>query len=224
MESRLLSDFWYNFDMLFNMRFGQVPAVIMEAYTHVLNLPVKWLMIRASDIENYPDNFIKIIQNSNDIVNALGIVSDFQVKEYNKLISQHGNKELLIKAFSTFGQGLLYDNYLIENSHQPRRPNDEKIHMMDNVYVGYPRWYIYCRAAVIAGQNEEYWTDIGRFVTLAYSLHLRLDPQQSESGEDPENQENEQVVNEFLTQLKNSNFDQLDSLYDNLQVREAFGM
>lgn len=224
MESKLLLDFWYNFDILFNMKFGQVPAVILNAYKHVLNLPSKWLILRSSDIENYPNNFIEWIINSSNIIKALKVVSECQVKEYNKLIDQSGNKELLIKAFASFGQGLLYDDNFVENSNQPRRPDDEKIHMMDNVYLGYPRWYIYCRAAVIAGQDQEYWTDIGRFATLAYTLHLRLEPRQSVNGEDPKNKEDETAVSDLLTQVKNANFDQLDSLYDNLKVREAFGM
>ena len=40
----------------------------------------------------------------------------------------------LQKAFQHFGQGVLFDDSIDEESHLPRRPYDDKVHMMDALH------------------------------------------------------------------------------------------
>jgi hypothetical protein len=50
-------DFWYEFDLLFNGRFGRVPPDIDEAYRLESGLVLYWLADRdKSNMKHYPEN------------------------------------------------------------------------------------------------------------------------------------------------------------------------
>jgi hypothetical protein len=213
-------DFWYEFDRLFNPRFGHVPPDISEAYGLESGLVSDWLADRnKSNIKHYPENFIARIRRTEE-TNSIKLLADNQLRIINKKL---GNDMQLQKAFQYFGQGVLFDNFLDEESHLPRRPDDEKVHMMDVVHFGYPRWHVFCRSAAFIGLDQDTWLKIDRLVGLAYALHMRLGPRQSEDGTDPQNPERPDLVEELLPKFTSYSFDQLDEHFDNKDVRSLFG-
>jgi hypothetical protein len=225
MDMQIIMDFWYNFDLLFNPEFGQVPQEIQNTYTDELQLLQNWLIYRsATNRQNYPTNFIDKIKNDNKMVDSIKILCNYQKKEYNKLLNLNNGEDLFDKAFEYFGQGVLFDNTIDSNTNQPRRPDNERIHMMDSLYFGYPRWHVFCRSAVIAGEDIKFWLNLSRLVALAYELHMQLHPQQSKNGEDPNNQEHPEIVQQLKTKFTNFTFDQLDDEFDNPHVRDLFHM
>ena len=225
MEKQIIIDFWFNFDLLFNPGFGRVPQEIQDSYIHELQLLQNWLIFRnLSNTQNYPFNFINKIQSDSEMVNSIKILCNYQRKEYNKLLDLSDGKNMFDKGFEYFGQGILFDNTIDSNTNQPRRPDNERIHMMDSLHFGYPRWYVFCRSAVIAGEDDQFWLELSRLVALAYRLHMQLHPKQSIDGKDPKNQEHPEVVQQIKSQFKDSTFEQLDSVFDNPNVRDLFHM
>ena len=226
MDTKPFLDFWYHFDLLFNPTFGQVPNDILQIYNNILSLPVQWLRDRSfNGGDNYPANFSDRIRNTKEIVDSLKLLGNYQFDEYSKLIDSSGDKTNLQMAFEFFGQGILYDGYLDEKTHQPRRPNNEKVHMMDVLNVGYPRWYVFCRSAEIVGLNDgEFWLDLARLVSVAFSLHSRLNPVQSINGENPQNRYSPTLAKEYVSKFQNSCFDSLDELFDTPDIRTEFGV
>ena len=223
MDTKLFLDFWYRFDLLFNPTFGQVSEEILQAYESILNLPISWLNDRSSNYgQEYPANFVSRISNSKEIADSLKILGNYQAIEYEKLIESSGNKANLQKAFEFFGQGILYDNYLDEITRKPRRPDNEKVHMMDVVNVGFPRWYVFCRAAIMVGLDIEFWTKIARLVSVAFSLHSKLNPKQSVNGEDPQNKYSSALSKKYVSKFRNSDLDTLDKLFDTADIRAEF--
>ncbi len=104
------------------------------------------------------------------------------------------------KAFQYFGQGVLFDDFTDEDEepHLPRRPDNDKVHMMDDIHFGYPRWHVFCRSAAFIGLDQDTWLKIDRLVGLADALHMRLKPRPSQDGSDPQNPERPDVVNELM--------------------------
>jgi hypothetical protein len=225
MDIKPCLDFWYRFDLLFNPTFGQVSEDVLEAYDSILNLPALWLSDRSSnDGRDYPSNFSRRILDNEEIADSLNLLANYQFNEYNKLIEMSGDKTNLQRAFEFFGQGILFDNCLDEITQQPRRPNNEKVHMMDIANVGYPRWYVFCRSAVIAGLDSDFWTIIARLVAVAFSLHSSLNPVQSVNGEDPQNKSSPLLAKKYLAQFRKSDLISLDKLFDNQDIRNQFGV
>lgn len=127
------------------------------------------------------------------------------------------------KAFEYFGQGLLFDDFSDVETNQPRRPSDDRVHMMDSIHFGYPRWHVFCRSASFIGLDQDIWLKIDRLIGLTYALHMRLAPRRSGSdGSDPQNPERPDIVEE-LGQVEASSFVQLDEHFDNRFVRALFG-
>lgn len=213
-------DFWYEFDLLFNGRFGRVPPDIDEAYRLESGLVLYWLADRdKSNMKHYPENFMSRLRQT-EVTNSIRLLADNQLRIINEKLDHDMQ---LQKAFQYFGQGVLFDNFLDEESNLPRRPDDEKVHMMDVIHFGYPRWHIFCRSAAFIGLDQDTWLKINRLVGLAYALHMRLGPRQSQDGSDPQNPERPDLVEELLPIFTSYSFDQLDGHFDNNYVRSYFG-
>ncbi len=121
MDIQPIMDFWYNFDLLFNTDFGQVPQDILYTYHNVFQLVPDWLVdCSKSNIQNYPSNFIDGIKNSNEMIDSIKLLCKYQIQEFNKLLNLDNGKELLEKAFEGFGQGILFDDLIDKNTNQPR--------------------------------------------------------------------------------------------------------
>jgi hypothetical protein len=211
-------DFWYEFDLLFNPGFLQTPSDILQAYRFESSLLPNWLIERNKlNIQNYPGNFIEKIKESQDLIASIKLLAENQLKIFNVKLE---NEEVLQTAFEYFGQGVLFDDLLDERTQLPRRPNEEKVHMMDTLHYGYPRWHVFCRSAVFMGQDPDIWLKIDRLVALAYALHKKLTPQQSgPDGKDPENPEHPDLVQELFPVFTSASFDKLDEHFDNKDVR-----
>jgi hypothetical protein len=213
-------DFWYDFDLLFNPKFGKTPDSIREAYFFESGLMYYWLADREK-IKEYPANFIARIKSSQDIVNSIELLAENHLNKIEKI----DNVESMEEAFTYFGEGVLYDGYLDDETHQPRRPADERVHMMDDIHFGFPRWHVFCRSAVFLGQDEKTWLKIDRLVATAYAVHMKLDPRQSvpPDGKDPKNPEHPDLVKEVVQAFKSSSFAQLDNQFDTTNVRKHAG-
>ena len=225
MDKQIIMDFWYNFDLLFNPGFGQVPQEIQDTYTHELQLLQNWLLSRGpNNIQKYPSNFIDKVKNDSEMVKSIEILCNNQIKEYNKLLNHDKGEDLFDNAFEYFGQGILFDDSIDSTSNKPRRPDNERIHMMDSLHFGYPRWYVFCRSVVITGHEQKFWLNLSRLIALAYELHMQLHPQQSKEGQDPKNQENPELVQQLKSKFKDYTFEQLDEEFDNQHVRDLLHM
>jgi hypothetical protein len=218
-SKKTIMDFWYEFDLLFNPGYRQVPPDINQAYRSEVVLLNNWLLCHdIMNIKNYPDNFIERINEIPGVRNSINILAENQLRIINGKL---GN-ELIQKAFEYFGQGVLFDNFL-DDKGQPRRPDYDKVHMMDTLHFGYPRWHVFCRSAVFTGHDHDSWLKIDRLLGLAYALHTKLTPQQSQDGSDPQNPERPDIVKELLPVFTTASFDQLDEHFDNKDVRGSFG-
>ena len=215
-------DFWYEFDRFFNPGFGHTPPDILQAYRFESSLLSNWLVDRNEvNIQNYPANFENRINQSPDLISSIKLIATTQLNMINEKIGD--DNDLLQKAFGYFGQGLLFDDSLDQTTQLPRRPNGDKVHMMDALNYGYPRWHVFCRSAVIVGDNKDAWLKIDRVVALGYELHRKLRPKTDQGGKDPQNPEHPEMVDELLPVIESEDFGQLDKRFDNEDVRSIFG-
>jgi hypothetical protein len=215
-------DFWYEFDLFFNPDFYDTPPTpqqlkTVQTYTPESQLLANWFLMR-DDRQNYPNNFEDFIRNSPNIISSINYLSEHQIRIIKEKL---GNDEYLIeKAFQDFGQGVLYDDLINEQTLRFRRPNDERVHIMATVDYGYPRWYAFCRAASLLS-NESIWLSIARYVALAHSLHKRLEPKQSSlDGQDPHNPGSSELVEQLTPMFRSADFDRLDGYFDNRTMRK----
>ena len=215
-------DFWYEFDRYFNPGFGHTPPDILQAYRFESGLLPSWLVDRNEvNIQNYPGNFENRINQSPDLIKSIKLIATTQLDIINKKIGD--DDDLLQRAFEYFGQGVLFDDSLDQTTQLPRRPNGDKVHMMDALNYGYPRWHVFCRSAVIVGDDKDAWLRIDKLVALGYELHRKLKPKTDQDGKDPQNPEHPEVVGELLPVIASEDFDQLDKRFDNEDVRSIFG-
>ena len=169
-----------------------------------------------NDKQNYPNNFTNFIVNSDNIINSINHLSKYQIQIIKEKLGD--DESLIEKAFQDFGQGVLYDDLINEQTLKFRRPNDERVHLMAAVDYGYPRWYVFCRAASLLNNDERTWLPIARCVGLGHTLHKRLDPQQSGSDDqDPHNPSNPQLVEQTAPLFRTANFDTLDDYFKDMR-------
>ena len=88
------------------------------------------------------------------------------------MINEKLDDDVLIqKAFEYFGQGVLFDDFSDVETNQPRRPSDDRVHMMDSIHFGYPRWHVFCRSASFIGLDQDIWLKIDRLIDGICSSH-----------------------------------------------------
>jgi hypothetical protein len=74
-------------------------------------------------------------------------------------------------AFEPFAQGLLFDN-IVDKNGKPRRPEGDKIHMMDSGIEGFVVFHTLVRALTVLGltDNKNKWQEIDMHVALAAAI------------------------------------------------------
>ena len=197
------SEFWFEFDNVFNPGFGQVSEEVFQAYeaTDSPDGPLqRWRHHRRTG--TYPDGFRRDMQRAEE-------AHLFLARLQLELLDRHFGDDpgRMQEAFEYFGQGILFDD---------RRPPGEKIHKMDiggpaSPPVGYHRWHAFLRAAVFVGADSERWLTVDRLVGLAWAI-------QSEARPEEDSPTNPGLPAERLAALREHwlslSFEQLDGEFD----------
>lgn len=228
-EKRILMDFWFQFDLFFNPGFFHYPLEGEEKETYnqsivESSLLPTWLMNR-NDRNNYPDNFVNFLKSTPKVKESVDYLAEHQLKIMKERLGDGVsiNFALMLKAFEGFGQGLFYDDLVDDRTKTFRRPDNERVHRMDTIDYGYPRWHVFCRAATFLGYDKMTWHRIDGYVGLGHALHKILNPRQSgPNGEflNPPNEEDSQLVAEKLPYFALATSDELDDYFDTPDVRE----
>lgn len=126
-------------------------------------------------------DFKKSIEGIKD---SIRLLADNIVKLMDKYFK--GDTVAEQNAFEMFAQGLLLDNGLDANG-QPRRPEGDKIHMMDSGTEGFVVFHAFTRAVVLLDltENKDRWLQIDRHIALAGAILASL----IKSGKGPEQSE-----------------------------------
>lgn len=169
MAEDAITEFWYELDDHFLFSVDQHPEVL-EAYA-TIQMPDGITNLRLEHRANgtYPDGFLAAVTPMRD---ALELLSTQQLEIFDRHLGS--DPELTQRAFEDFGQGTHFDD---------RRPDGAKVHMMDssgptNPAVGFHRWHAIIRAQVLLGIDAERWTEIDRYVGLAWAIQSEAQPVQ----------------------------------------------
>jgi hypothetical protein len=162
-----VKEFWYALDDHF--LFNPEPA-IQDAYD-TIRMPdgITNLRVEHRSSGTYPEGFVADVTPMSD---ALALLSKEQLAVFDRHLG--GDPDVLRRAFEEFGQGIHFDD---------RRPVGTKIHMMDssgpaNPAVGFHRWHAIIRAQVLLAIDAGRWTDIDRYVGLAWAIQSEAQPVQ----------------------------------------------
>lgn len=196
------TEFWFEFDNVFNLQFGQVPDDVQAAYDaipRVRNPARRWRETRAA--QTYPERFRTEMQEIRD---PLLFLSAKQAE----LLDRHfaGDADAERAAFEHFGEGVLFDD---------RRDEGDKIHKMDHgadgIPSGYHVWHPFIIASVMVGADADRWLQIDRNVALAWAI-------QSEARPVEDAPDNPGLPPARLAELRSAwqdlSFDQLDTAFD----------
>lgn len=194
-------DFWFEFDDLF--QFNPTPE-ITQAYAQLggdIDRPRKrWTAHRRNG--TYPSGFVAEMHSTSAPLLLLG-------QKQIETIDKHfrGDREAEQRAFEDFAQGILWDD---------RRPQTEKIHMMDtsgpaNPPIGYHRWHPFIRAIVAVGGDADRWLFVDRNVGLAWAIQSLLKPVQDTRDNPPLASDQ---LKEFREKWLALSVDQLDDEFD----------
>jgi hypothetical protein len=186
-DKKAIMDFWYQFDNFFLFR---RPAEITNALD-VLD-PYGKLLDRF--LYHYQRGSVETDFKSEheNIKDSIKLLANSQLR----IMDDHfkGNTETEQTAFELFAQGLLFDNGLDDNG-LPRRPEGDKIHMMDSSIIGYIVWHAFIRLVVLlygddGAIDSNKWLQTDRHIGLAAGILAAL----IKSGREPE-QSNDPTYN-----------------------------
>lgn len=159
--------FWYELDEHFLFR---VSPEVGRAYGIIRGpdyIRTRWNEHRWGG--TYPDGFLADVTPLREGV-------EFIAKEQLAIMDRHfeGDAEAMRRSFEDFGQGVLFDD---------RRSPGNKVHMMDtsgptNPPIGYHRWHAIIRATTMLGIDADRWTEIDRYVALAWAVQSETRPVQ----------------------------------------------
>ena len=197
--------FWNEFDNNFigNSVSQEVINAFNLVYAKGFNFWLKrWRIHRL--LGTFPEGFKNELDQQ--VSREVLFLADKQLEIINKFFK--GDAESERRAFEEFGQGILYDDV------NPREPRD-KIHKMDAYPlppIGYHRWHVFIRMAVLSGANNDRWIQIDRLVGLAWALQSELFPENN----NPNNSEISQRAIENLRSLwLQRSFEELDNAFGN---------
>jgi hypothetical protein len=186
-DKKAIMDFWYQFDNFFLFR---RPAEITNALD-VLD-PYGKLLDRF--LYHYQRGSVEtdFKGEHENIKDSIKLLANSQLR----IMDDHfkGNTETEQTAFELFAQGLLFDNGLDDNG-LPRRPEGDKIHMMDSSIIGYIVWHAFIRLVVLlygddGAIDSNKWLQTDRHIGLAAGILAAL----IKSGREPE-QSNDPTYN-----------------------------
>src|SRR5919199_2693956 len=180
-DKKAIMDFWYQFDNLFLFR---RPSEI----TNALGVVDPYGKLLDRFLYHYQNGTIETNFKSQheNIKESVKLLADSQVR----IIDDHfkGNIQAQQMAFELFAQGLLFDDAL-DDSGLPRRPEGDKIHMMDSSIIGYIVWHAFVRLVVLlyggdsaGADSSNKWLQTDRHIGLAAGTLAAL----IKSGREPE--------------------------------------
>lgn len=159
--------FWYKFDERF-----EPPVKPDVANAYVIMRGIDYIRTRWDEhrqMGTYPEGFL-------DDVTPLREGVEFIANEQLAIMDSHlgDDTKLIQSSFEDFGQGVLFDD---------RRKQGRKVHMMDtsgpdNPPIGYHRWHAIVRATIMLGIDAQRWTEIDRYVALAWAIQSEAKPVQ----------------------------------------------
>jgi len=197
--------FWNEFDNTFIG--NSVPPEVTKAFKIVYvggfdSWLRKWRRHRL--LGTFPVGFKNEI--SSQVTQNVLFLADKQLEIINRFFKGDADSER--RAFEDFGQGILYDDI------HPRGSED-KIHKMDAYPlppIGYHRWHVFIRMAVLSGANTDRWMQIDRLVGLAWALQSQLFPENNK----PNNPgASESVLENLRTLWLSRSFEELDNAFAN---------
>lgn len=200
--------FWTEFDDQFKY---DPPADVRQAYAAVFRgnfsrLLFRWRQHRRDG--TYPAAFRAELLPAR---NAVLLLASRQVEVFNRYFAGDETAERL--ALEDFGQGVLFDG---------RRPDGDKVHMMDtggpqNPPIGYHRWHAFARAVVLVGADAagdalaDRWLGINRGQALAWAIQSELRPSQDKPDNPPMRPDRLRALRERWTGMDAG---QLDTAFD----------
>jgi hypothetical protein len=203
-----INKFWYEFDEFFSLKTHPMPLDMLEASRHEPMILQLWIFHRIN--HTYPEGFVNYILGNKILIDSINVIAKYHLSIMDKHFAS--NRELEQRAFEDFGQGILYDN---------TRPNNQKIHMMDESF-GYHRWHAFIRGAVCVSGNADRWLEIDRYVGLAWTIQSSLKPKQDKKGEDPNNKSSAKLVKKLRSLWLSKNVEQIDDEFDTSELRKVF--
>lgn len=208
-------DFWYKYDDFFKFhRPENISKALgkVDPYRKVLNL-----FYFHNDKGTMNSGFKNELQ---DVKDSIKLLEDSSKRIFDEFFK--GDQQLEQNAFELFAQGLLFDNKLDEKGN-PRRPEGDKIHMMDSEVTGFVAWHAFTRAVgllELAG-NKEQLLQTDRHICLAAAILAT----QIESGHRPvqsdDPSDNKPMDKKLLDNLRSSylklTFEQIDKKITKLE-------
>ena len=161
-------NFWYEFDNIFMYVMPDDIKAAMDIVEPYGRLFSKYQEYRNQN--NYPEGFKTEFQGDVEYFRRLG---DKQLE----LLNKHFNEDKIMekKAFTSFAQGLLFDD-LIRPPNLPKRIGVESIHMMNSDLIGYVIWHAFIMALVLIDDkaNKQRWLEIDKYLVLAAAVFEKL--------------------------------------------------
>ena len=167
-EELVFLNFWYEFDNMFMYAMPDDIRAAMDIVEPYGRLFLKYQDYRNQN--NYPDGFKTEFQAD---VESFRKVGDRQLELLNKHFKE--DKTLEKNAFSSFAQGILFDD-LPRPPNMPQRKGVESIHMMNSDMLGYVIWHLFIRALVLTDDksNKLRWLEIDKYLVLAAAIFDKL--------------------------------------------------
>jgi hypothetical protein len=220
----IATDFWYEFDNFFHLKFKHVPSDMIKAIRTIRSFD----LLGSFMTHFYSGDMIKFklqLKQSEleQVRHAIKIIAD----NHLRIVNEHfKNPKMQQNAFEYFGQGVLFDDKRDETG-ELRRPAPYLVHMMDTPpgMAGYLYWHVFVRAAVYletAGKSDD-WLSIDRHIALAAHIHSKQNPRQSDINGNKPDPPNRWIEPHILADLRAScldlTFEEIDDDLVQLIVR-----
>ena len=209
-----IMNFWYDFDKFFLSREMSKVMRPLNPYRKLFN----------SFLHHYEKKNIETDFKSEyeDIKDSVKLLAD----NHARIIDEHfgGNMELEQMAFELFAQGLLFDD-MLDEAGNPRRPEGDKIHMMDSSITGYIVWHAFVRLVVLlfsGGDDDDgsgtidsnKWLQTDRHLGLAAGILAELKKSGREPIQSDDATQNKPLESNKVEELRrhwlNLNFPEID--------------
>ncbi|RSM59782.1 hypothetical protein DMB66_26380 [Actinoplanes sp. ATCC 53533] len=164
---RLANEFWYRFDQCTAYA---ISAELAEAYAVLRSLfdrferDIYFAWRDTSSAGTYPAAFAEFVT---PIKPQLEVISRAQLIAFDELYRRRDPR--LVTAFTTFGEGVLFDPRLA--------PMQQEVHTMNGKPpVGYHTWHAFIRAMMLLGIDAQRWREIASLNALAWAVQTVAKP------------------------------------------------
>lgn len=164
---RLANEFWYRFDQ--HTAYA-ISAELAEAYAVLRSMfdrferDVYFAWRDTSAAGTYPAAFVEFVT---PIRPQLEVISRAQLLAVDELYRRHDPR--LVTAFTTFGEGVLFDPRLA--------PREQEVHTMNGKPpVGYHTWHAFIRAMMLLDIDRPRWREIAPLNALAWAVQTVAKP------------------------------------------------